>query len=47
MDGAARQVAARMAAAAAANHAHSAWRDPTADFGYDVLGAHLAEHHPV
>jgi len=21
------------------------WRDPEADFGYDVLGAHLAEHH--
>jgi hypothetical protein len=29
-----------------ANHAHSVWRDPAADFGYDVLGAHLAEHHP-
>jgi hypothetical protein len=29
-----------------ANHAHSVWRDPDADFGYDVLGAHLAEHHP-
>ena len=28
-----------------ANHAHSVWRDPAADFGYDVLGAHLAEHH--
>jgi hypothetical protein len=28
-----------------ANHAHSIWRDPEADFGYDVLGAHLAEHH--
>ena len=28
-----------------ANHAHSVWRDPEADFGYDVLGAHLAEHH--
>jgi len=28
-----------------ANHAHSAWRDPEADFGYDVLGAHLAAHH--
>jgi len=21
------------------------WRDPAADFGYDVLGAHLAAHH--
>jgi hypothetical protein len=29
-----------------ANHAHSVWRDPAADFGYDVLGAHLAAHHP-
>ena len=28
-----------------ANHAHSVWRDPDADFGYDVLGAHLAAHH--
>lgn len=28
-----------------ANHAHSVWRDPEADFGYDVLGAHLAGHH--
>ena len=28
-----------------ANHAHSVWRDPAADFGYDVLGAHLASHH--
>ena len=28
-----------------ANHAHSVWRDPAADFGYDVLGAHLAAHH--
>jgi Protein of unknown function (DUF3500) len=28
-----------------ANHAHSVWRDPESDFGYDVLGAHLAEHH--
>jgi Protein of unknown function (DUF3500) len=28
-----------------ANHAHSVWRDPEADFGYDVLGAHLAAHH--
>jgi hypothetical protein len=25
-----------------ANHAHSVWRDPVADFGGDVLGAHLA-----
>jgi Protein of unknown function (DUF3500) len=28
-----------------ANHAHSVWRDPVADFGSDVLGAHLAAHH--
>ena len=28
-----------------ANHAHSVWRDPEADFGYDVLAAHLAAHH--
>jgi hypothetical protein len=28
-----------------ANHAHAVWRDPVADFGYDVLGAHLAAHH--
>jgi hypothetical protein len=28
-----------------ANHAHSVWRDPAADFGYDVLRAHLAEQH--
>ena len=28
-----------------ANHAHSVWRDPLADFGYDALGAHLAAHH--
>ena len=28
-----------------ANHAHSVWRDPEADFGYDALGAHLAQHH--
>ncbi len=28
-----------------ANHAHSVWRDPGADFGYDVLAAHLAAHH--
>lgn len=28
-----------------ANHAHSVWRDPSADFGLDVLGAHRAAHH--
>ena len=28
-----------------ANHAHSVWRDPEADFGYDALGAHLTRHH--
>jgi len=28
-----------------ANHAHSVWRDPTADFGLDVLAAHRAAHH--
>ena len=28
-----------------ANHAHSVWRDPEADFGYDALGAHLTAHH--
>ncbi len=28
-----------------ANHAHSVWRDPTRDFGLDVLGAHRAAHH--
>jgi len=28
-----------------ANHAHSVWRDPAADFGFDVLGAHLTAHH--
>ncbi|HLI36753.1 MAG TPA: DUF3500 domain-containing protein [Streptosporangiaceae bacterium] len=28
-----------------ANHAHSVWRDPVSDFGYDVLGAHRAAHH--
>ena len=27
-----------------ANHAHSVWRDPAADFGYDALGAHLSAH---
>ncbi len=29
----------------AANHAHSVWRDPAADFGLDVLAAHRAAHH--
>ncbi|HUN32722.1 MAG TPA: DUF3500 domain-containing protein, partial [Trebonia sp.] len=29
-----------------ANHAHSVWRDPMSDFGYDVLGAHRAAYHP-
>jgi hypothetical protein len=29
----------------AANHAHSVWRDPEADFGLDVLAAHRAAHH--
>jgi hypothetical protein len=28
-----------------ANHAHSVWRDPTADFGLDALAAHRAAHH--
>ena len=28
-----------------ANHAHSVWRDPVADFGYDALGLHLAAYH--
>jgi hypothetical protein len=28
-----------------ANHAHSVWRDPSADFGMDVLAAHRAAHH--
>ncbi len=28
-----------------ANHAHSVWRDPTADFGLDVLARHRAVHH--
>jgi hypothetical protein len=28
-----------------ANHAHSVWRDPTADFGYDVLRRHRAADH--
>jgi hypothetical protein len=28
-----------------ANHAHSVWRDPAADFGLDVLAVHRAEAH--
>ena len=28
-----------------ANHAHSVWRDPTSDFGLDVLASHRAAHH--
>lgn len=28
-----------------ANHAHSVWRDPSADFGLDVLADHRARHH--
>jgi hypothetical protein len=28
-----------------ANHAHSVWRDPEADFGLDVLAPHRAMHH--
>ena len=28
-----------------ANHAHSVWRDPTSDFGLDVLAQHRAAHH--
>ena len=28
-----------------ANHAHSVWRDPEADFGLDVLARHREEHH--
>ena len=28
-----------------ANHAHSVWRDPEADFGLDVLGRHRATYH--
>ncbi len=27
-----------------ANHAHSVWRDPSADFGLDVLARHRADH---
>jgi hypothetical protein len=29
-----------------ANHCHSVWRDPTSDFGLDVLARHRAAHHP-
>jgi hypothetical protein len=29
----------------AVNHAHSVWRDPGHDFGLDLLGEHLREHH--
>jgi hypothetical protein len=28
-----------------ANHIHTVWRDPVADFGADVLAAHYAVHH--
>ncbi len=28
-----------------ANHAHSLWRDPAADFGLDVLAGHREAHH--
>jgi len=28
-----------------ANHAHSVWRDPSSDFGLDVLTAHRSRHH--
>jgi hypothetical protein len=28
-----------------ANHAHSVWRDPAADFGMDVLAEHRGAHH--
>lgn len=28
-----------------ANHAHAAWRDPSADFGLDALAAHRGAHH--
>jgi hypothetical protein len=28
-----------------ANHAHSVWRNPTSDFGLDVLARHRAAHH--
>jgi hypothetical protein len=30
-----------------ANHAHSVWRDPTSDFGLDVLARHRSAHHGV
>ena len=29
-----------------ANHAHSVWRDPSTDFGLDVLARHRADNHP-
>jgi hypothetical protein len=29
-----------------ANHAHSVWRDPLADFGIDALRQHRTAHHP-
>lgn len=28
-----------------ANHVHSVWRDPSGDFGLDLLGEHLRSHH--
>ena len=28
-----------------ANHAHSVWRNPSSDFGLDVLAGHRASHH--
>jgi hypothetical protein len=28
-----------------ANHVHTVWRDPGADFGRDVLAAHYRDHH--
>ena len=28
-----------------ANHIHSIWRDPTNDWGRDVLGEHYLHHH--
>ena len=28
-----------------ANHIHAVWRDPTGDFGEDLLRAHLAHEH--
>ena len=30
-----------------ANHAHSVWRDPAADFGLDVLARHRTAEHPA